>query len=76
MSDLLDHAAAIRSGEELDLAKLEPYLRFQFPNETGALQVRQYPCGHSNLTYASQPLFIKGLYFFFNFFYFFFIFCG
>jgi aminoglycoside phosphotransferase (APT) family kinase protein len=54
MSDLLDHPSAIRSGEELELAKLEPYLRFQFPNETGALQVRQYPSGHSNLTYALQ----------------------
>jgi aminoglycoside phosphotransferase (APT) family kinase protein len=52
MSDLLDHPAAIRSGEELDLAKLEPYLRLHFPGETGALRVRQYPSGHSNLTYA------------------------
>jgi aminoglycoside phosphotransferase (APT) family kinase protein len=54
MSDMLDHPAAIRSGEELDLHKLEPYLRHHFPNETGALQVRQYPSGHSNLTYALQ----------------------
>ena len=52
MSDLLDHPAAVRSGEELDVAKLEPYLRRHFPNETGALRVRQYPSGHSNLTYA------------------------
>src|SRR5260370_906423 len=52
MSDLLDHPAAIRSGEELDLAKLEPYLRLHFPSETGALRGRQYPSGHSNLTYA------------------------
>jgi aminoglycoside phosphotransferase (APT) family kinase protein len=52
MSDLLDQPAAIRSGEALDLARLEPYLRLHFPNETGALQVRQYPSGHSNLTYA------------------------
>jgi aminoglycoside phosphotransferase (APT) family kinase protein len=52
MSDLLDHPAAIRSGEELDLARLEPYLRRHFPSETGALQVRQYPSGHSNLTYS------------------------
>jgi aminoglycoside phosphotransferase (APT) family kinase protein len=52
MSDLLDHPAAIRSGEELDLAKLEPYLRLHFPSESGALGVRQYPSGHSNLTYA------------------------
>jgi aminoglycoside phosphotransferase (APT) family kinase protein len=52
MSDLLDHPAAIRSGEELDLAKLEPYLRRHFPDAAGELQVRQFPSGHSNLTYS------------------------
>src|SRR5258707_7674700 len=54
MSDLLDHPAAIRQGEELDLATLEPYLRRHFPNEAGALQIRQFPSGHSNLTYSLQ----------------------
>jgi aminoglycoside phosphotransferase (APT) family kinase protein len=54
MSDLLDHPTAIRSGEELDLAKLKPYLRHHFPGETGTLQVRQFPSGHSNLTYSLQ----------------------
>ena len=54
MSDLLDHPATIRSGEELDLAKLEPYLRRHFPDEAGALEVRQFPSGHSNLTYSLQ----------------------
>jgi aminoglycoside phosphotransferase (APT) family kinase protein len=52
MSDFLDHPTALRSGEELDLARLEPYLRRHFPNEAGALQVRQFPSGHSNLTYS------------------------
>jgi len=52
MSDLLDHPAAIRPGEELNLAKLEPYLRLQFPNAPGTLDARQYPSGHSNLTYS------------------------
>ncbi len=52
MSDLLDHPAAVRSGEELDVAKLEPYLRRHFPNEAGPFHVHQYPSGHSNLTYA------------------------
>ena len=52
MSDLLDHPTAIRSGEELDIAKLDLYLRRHFPNQTGAFQVRQYPSGHSNLTYS------------------------
>jgi aminoglycoside phosphotransferase (APT) family kinase protein len=54
MSDLLDHPADIRPGEELDLTKLDPYLREHFPNEGGSLLVRQYPSGHSNLTYSVQ----------------------
>jgi aminoglycoside phosphotransferase (APT) family kinase protein len=52
VSDLLDHPAAIRPGEELDLVKLEPYLRHHFPSDAGALLVRQFPSGHSNLTYS------------------------
>jgi aminoglycoside phosphotransferase (APT) family kinase protein len=52
MSDLLDHPAPIRPGEELDLVKLEPYLRRQFPGDEGDLLVRQFPSGHSNLTYS------------------------
>jgi aminoglycoside phosphotransferase (APT) family kinase protein len=54
MSDLLDYPAAIRPGEEIDLAKLEPYLRERLPEEKGGLAVRQFPSGHSNLTYAVQ----------------------
>jgi aminoglycoside phosphotransferase (APT) family kinase protein len=52
VSDLLDHPAAIRPGEELDLVKLEPYLRAHFPGDAVALLVRQFPSGHSNLTYS------------------------
>src|SRR5271163_1750088 len=52
MSELLDQPAKIRTGEELDTAKLEPYLRQHLPGESGELQIRQYPSGHSNLTYA------------------------
>src|ERR1700730_6942643 len=52
MGDLLDHPAAIRQGEELDLVRLETLLRRHFRNESGALQVRQYTSGHSNLTYS------------------------
>ena len=54
MSDLLDYSAPIRSGEELNLATLEPYLRRHFPGELGELRVRQFPSGHSNLTYSVQ----------------------
>jgi aminoglycoside phosphotransferase (APT) family kinase protein len=52
VSDLLDHPAPIRPGEELDLASLEPYLRRQFSGDAGTLLVRQFPSGHSNLTYS------------------------
>ena len=54
MSGLQDQTTPVRPGEELDLAKLEPFLRSHFPNETGPLIVRQYPSGHSNLTYSAQ----------------------
>src|SRR5580658_300780 len=52
MTDFLDQPTAIRSGEELNVAALEPYLRNHFPDEAGALKVRQFPAGHSNLTYS------------------------
>src|SRR5215469_9212199 len=46
-----DRASEVRSGEELDLAKLEPYLRSHFPDDPGPLSIKQFPRGHSNLTY-------------------------
>ncbi|MGB0035774.1 MAG: phosphotransferase family protein [Candidatus Acidiferrales bacterium] len=51
MADVLDHPAAVRRGEELDLAALEPFLLRHFPGSTGPLVVEQFPSGHSNLTY-------------------------
>src|SRR6478672_7467419 len=50
--ELQDSTRAVRQGEELDLARLEPYLRSHFPNLGGALVVKQFPSGHSNLTYS------------------------
>jgi aminoglycoside phosphotransferase (APT) family kinase protein len=41
----------VRPGEELDLSRLAPFLRDHFPAETGPLCVKQFPSGHSNLTY-------------------------
>jgi aminoglycoside phosphotransferase (APT) family kinase protein len=49
--DFLDHPAAVRAGEELPLATLEPFLQSHFPGSTGPLAVEQFPSGHSNLTY-------------------------
>jgi aminoglycoside phosphotransferase (APT) family kinase protein len=54
MPGLEDQTTAVRPGEALDLAKLEPFLRNHFPDELGSLIVRQYPSGHSNLTYSLQ----------------------
>ena len=52
MDDFRDRTAAVRPGEELDLAKLEPFLRVHFLGEAGPLIVEQFPSGHSNLTYS------------------------
>jgi aminoglycoside phosphotransferase (APT) family kinase protein len=51
-TDFEDHSSTIRSGEELDIARLEPYLRSHFPDLAGPMVVRQFPSGHSNLTYS------------------------
>jgi aminoglycoside phosphotransferase (APT) family kinase protein len=40
----------VRAGEELDVTRLEPYLRQKLGGD-GALAVEQFPQGHSNLTY-------------------------
>jgi len=48
---MLDRAAQIRSGEELEIASLQAYLLNHIPETTGALEVRQFPAGFSNLTY-------------------------
>jgi aminoglycoside phosphotransferase (APT) family kinase protein len=52
--DFREKPASIRSGEELDLAKLEPFLRTHFPSEMENFSAMQFPSGHSNLTYSVQ----------------------
>jgi len=49
--DLLDHARSVRVGEELPVAALESYLIAHIAGSRGPLTVRQFPSGHSNLTY-------------------------
>lgn len=51
MTDLIDRTFPIRDGEQLDNAKLEGFLKQQFPDLPGPLAVEQFPSGHSNLTY-------------------------
>ena len=48
----MDQPQQVRSGEELDLNKLQQYLGQQLPDVTGDLVVKQFPSGFSNLTYS------------------------
>jgi aminoglycoside phosphotransferase (APT) family kinase protein len=48
---LIDHAGAVRSGEDLDLSRLAPWLQRQMPHLRGLPQVTQYAGGASNWTY-------------------------
>jgi aminoglycoside phosphotransferase (APT) family kinase protein len=50
MGALCDRAGTVRAGEELDLARLDPFLRDHFAHG-GSISVEQFPSGHSNLTY-------------------------
>jgi aminoglycoside phosphotransferase (APT) family kinase protein len=52
--DFQDKPTSIRPGEELDISKLEPFLRTHFPDEKETFSVAQFPSGHSNLTYSVQ----------------------
>lgn len=51
MTTPLDTPRPIREGEELDLGKLEAYLKDNLPGLNGTLEVAQFPSGFSNLTY-------------------------
>ncbi|MGC1383457.1 MAG: phosphotransferase family protein [Candidatus Acidiferrales bacterium] len=47
-----DRPGEMRAGEELNRSTLEPFLRAHFPDERGFVEFKQYPAGHSNLTYS------------------------
>jgi aminoglycoside phosphotransferase (APT) family kinase protein len=51
---MIDRAADVRSGEELDARALQAYLTAQIPELSGSLTVGQFPSGFSNLTYLLQ----------------------
>ena len=50
MVALCDQAGTVRAGEELDIARLQPFLLEHF-GHSGPVSVEQFPSGHSNLTY-------------------------
>jgi len=47
----IDQAKETRPGEELDRAKVEAFVKDHFPGLQGPLTIKQFPSGHSNLTY-------------------------
>ena len=49
----LDQPVEVRPGEELDTARLTPYLE-EALGVRGEVEVLQFPSGHSNLTYLLQ----------------------
>lgn len=50
MAAVCDQAGMVRAGEEIDLARLRPFLLEHF-GHSGPVSVEQFPSGHSNLTY-------------------------
>jgi aminoglycoside phosphotransferase (APT) family kinase protein len=54
MPDYVDKPGAVRAGEELDTARLEPFLRSHFSKAGATFSIQQFPSGHSNLTYYLQ----------------------
>lgn len=54
MSSHNEETRPVRQGEEFDIASLTAFLRNHLPQLSGELTVRQFPHGHSNLTYLLQ----------------------
>ncbi|ALE88157.1 phosphotransferase family protein [Pseudomonas versuta] len=51
---LTDSSTGIRPGEELDISRIDPYLKAHVPGLVGLPVVSQFPGGASNLTYLIQ----------------------
>jgi aminoglycoside phosphotransferase (APT) family kinase protein len=45
--DYSDQAKEIRSGEEIDSARVESFLRDSIPGLQGQMTIQQFPSGHS-----------------------------
>lgn len=51
MSALIDASGTVRSGEELDVARVDAFLRTHLEDLEGNPEISQFPGGASNLTY-------------------------
>ena len=54
MGEAANRAVEVREGEELDMSRLEPFLRERIEGLGEELTVKQFPSGHSNLTYLIE----------------------
>lgn len=54
MDTCLDQPAEVRAGEQLDVIRLDAYLKQHLADARGPLLVKQFPAGYSNLTYLLQ----------------------
>ena len=53
-ANLIDQPRDVRGGEELPIEKLAAYLQQHLPDLSSDLVVKQFPSGHSNLTFFLQ----------------------
>ena len=51
---LTDSSTRVRSGEELDASRIDPYLKAHIPGLEGQPAISQFPGGASNLTYLIE----------------------
>lgn len=51
MESLIDQPGSVRKGEELDVAKVDAFIKAHLPGLTGTPEIRQFAGGASNLTY-------------------------
>lgn len=51
---VIDTAAPVRPGEEIDPRRIKPFLSDHIPGVNGDIRIRQYPGGYSNLTYLIE----------------------
>ena len=51
MEQLIDQPGSVRKGEELDVAKVDAFIKAHLPGLAGTPEIRQFAGGASNLTY-------------------------
>jgi hypothetical protein len=53
-----DQAGTIRSGEEIDSAQVESFLKDSIPGLQGQMTIQQFPSGHSKIFITASGCFV------------------